>query len=91
MSLDDDVHANGMHADVHIQGTGDSDDNSKAPGKKVADSQENVPRSPVDEHLNAANPEEIPLPYFDETSRKVAVQWLHDTNQVLIFKFLRIK
>jgi hypothetical protein len=85
----DDVHANEMHTDVHIPGTGDSDDDSKARGKKVTDSEENVPQSPVDEHLNAASPEEIPQPYSDETFRRIAVQWLLETNQVLIF--LRIK
>jgi hypothetical protein len=92
MYLDDDVRANGLHADVHIPGTGDSDDDSEAPkerGKKVPDPEENIPQPPVDTHPNAANPEEIPQLYSDETFRRAAVQWLIATNQVPIF--LRIK
>lgn len=92
MYLDDDVRANGLRADVHIPGTRDSDDDSEAPkerGKKVPDSEENVPQPPVDAPLNGANPEEISQLYSDEVFRKAAVQWLVDTNQVPIF--LRIK
>jgi len=91
MYLDDDARANGLHADVHVPGTGDSDDDSEAPkarGKKVADSEENVqPR--VDAPLNAANPEEISQLYSNEIFRRAAAQWLTETNQVPIF--LRIK
>jgi hypothetical protein len=77
-----------MHAGVHIQRTEDSDDDSKARKahcKKVADSVENVPQPPVDEHLKAVNPEEKPQPYSDdEMFNRAAVQWLLETNQVFI-------
>jgi len=44
----------------------------------------NVPQS-LHEHLNAASTEEKLEPYSDEMFKRVAIQWLIETNQVYSF------